>query len=142
MDNDRSENPLARPVVPRPSPSPFATSFMHSALEQARRAMAVGEVPVGAVIVRDGRIIAAAHNSRETLRDPTAHAEMIAITQAAGELGDWRLNDCTLYVTLEPFAHVAPARFSWPEFRSWFMARPIRKPARCNRSINSSATRG
>lgn len=75
---------------------------MHSALDQARRAMAAGEVPVGAVIVREGRIIAAAHNSRETLHDPTAHAEMIAITQAASELGDWRLEGCTLYVTLEP----------------------------------------
>ena len=67
-----------------------------------REALAAGEVPVGAVIVHEGRIIAAAHNSRETLHDPTAHAEMIAITQAAGELGDWRLKGCTLYVTLEP----------------------------------------
>ncbi len=60
------------------------------------------EVPVGAVIVQHGRVIAAAHNQRETLHDPTAHAEMIAITQAAESLGDWRLDDCVLYVTLEP----------------------------------------
>jgi tRNA(adenine34) deaminase len=82
---------------------------MHAALDQARQAMALNEVPVGAVIVCDGRVIAAAHNSRETLRDPTAHAEMIAITQAAAELGDWRLEGCTLYVTLEPCAMCAGA---------------------------------
>ncbi len=75
---------------------------MRHALTQAEAALAENEVPVGAVIVRDFRVIAAAHNQRETLRDPTAHAEMIAITQAAEALGDWRLEDCTLYVTLEP----------------------------------------
>ena len=76
--------------------------FMRLALEEARRAMAEDEVPIGAVIVRAGRVIASAHNQREQLRDPTAHAEMIAITQAAGALQTWRLEDCTLYVTLEP----------------------------------------
>ena len=76
--------------------------FMRMALEQAQAALAVDEVPVGAVIVRGDRVIAAAHNQRETLRDPTAHAEMIAITQAAESLRDWRLEGCTLYVTLEP----------------------------------------
>ena len=60
------------------------------------------EVPVGAVVVKNGRVIAADHNRRETLRDPTAHAEMLAITQAAASIGNWRLDDCTLYVTLEP----------------------------------------
>jgi tRNA(adenine34) deaminase len=64
--------------------------------------LAEDEVPVGAVIVHEGRVIAAAHNQREQLRDPTAHAEMIAITQAAAQLASWRLEDCTLYVTLEP----------------------------------------
>jgi tRNA(adenine34) deaminase len=82
---------------------------MSAALDQARRAMSADEVPVGAVIVHDGRIIAAAHNQRETLHDPTAHAEMIAITQAASALGDWRLEGCTLYVTLEPCAMCAGA---------------------------------
>jgi tRNA(adenine34) deaminase len=82
---------------------------MHGALEQARQAMAAGEVPVGAVIVRQGQIVAAAHNQREASRDPTAHAEMIAITQAARALGDWRLENCTLYVTLEPCAMCAGA---------------------------------
>jgi tRNA(adenine34) deaminase len=76
--------------------------FMRLALEQAQAALAADEVPVGAVIVHGERVIAAAHNQRETLRDPTAHAEMIAITQAAEALRDWRLEGCALYVTLEP----------------------------------------
>ena len=76
--------------------------FMREAIRQARAAAEVGEVPVGAVVVCDGQLIAAAHNQRETLLDPTAHAEMIAITQAASALESWRLSDCTLYVTLEP----------------------------------------
>lgn len=75
---------------------------MRRALDQARRAFEEGEVPVGAVIVHDGQVIAEAHNQRETLNDPTAHAEMIAITQAADMLKSWRLIDCVLYVTLEP----------------------------------------
>ena len=75
---------------------------MAQALELARRAASTGEVPVGAVIVYQERVIAAAHNQREQLHDPTAHAEMIAITQAAEALGNWRLSGCTLYVTLEP----------------------------------------
>ncbi len=76
--------------------------FMREALRQAEIARSVNEVPVGAVIVRDGRVIGAAHNQREQLRDPTAHAEMLAITQAAESIGDWRLEKCVLYVTLEP----------------------------------------
>jgi len=76
--------------------------WMLAALDQARTAFDEGEVPVGAVVVQNERIIAEAHNQRETLVDPTAHAEMIAITQAAQALGSWRLTDCTLYVTLEP----------------------------------------
>jgi len=75
---------------------------MRMALAEAERALAEEEVPIGAVIVRDDRVIASAHNQREQLHDPTAHAEMIAITQAAGAIGDWRLEGCTLYVTLEP----------------------------------------
>jgi tRNA(adenine34) deaminase len=75
---------------------------MRQALDEARAAFEEGEVPIGAVIVHSGRVIAAAHNQRELLNDPTAHAEMIAMTQAAEALGSWRLLDCTLYVTLEP----------------------------------------
>jgi tRNA(adenine34) deaminase len=76
--------------------------YMQHALEQAYLADQMDEVPVGAVIVHNSRIIAAAHNQRETLRDPTAHAEMIAITQAGESLDSWRLEQCTMYVTLEP----------------------------------------
>ncbi len=77
-------------------------TYMKRALQEAQRAMAEEEVPVGAVIVHQDRLIAAAYNQREQLHDPTAHAEMIAITQAAEALGSWRLDGCTLYVTLEP----------------------------------------
>jgi tRNA(adenine34) deaminase len=76
--------------------------FMRLALDEAEQAFREDEVPIGAVIVQDGRVIASAHNQREQLHDPTAHAEMIAITQAAEALQSWRLERCTLYVTLEP----------------------------------------
>ncbi len=76
--------------------------FMRMALAEAEAALAEEEVPIGAVIVQNDRVIAAAHNQREQLRDPTAHAEMIAITQAAQTLNSWRLEGCTLYATLEP----------------------------------------
>jgi len=76
--------------------------FMGEALRQARRAGAQGEVPVGAVIVHRGQIIARAANQVETLNDATAHAEMLAITQAESVIGDWRLTECELYVTKEP----------------------------------------
>lgn len=76
--------------------------FMGEALRQAARAFAAEEVPVGAVVVREGRIIARAYNQVELLKDATAHAEMLAITAAEEAVGDWRLTDCTLYVTKEP----------------------------------------
>ena len=76
--------------------------YMKLALQEAEAAFREEEAPVGAVIVHQGRIIAQAHNQREQLHDPTAHAEMIAITQAAEALQSWRLEDCVLYVTLEP----------------------------------------
>lgn len=76
--------------------------FMREALRQAARAFEAGEVPVGAVVVREGRIIARAFNQVELLKDATAHAEMLALTQAEGIVGDWRLADCVLYVTKEP----------------------------------------
>jgi len=75
---------------------------MRAALREAEHAAREGEVPVGAVVVHGGKIIGRAHNEREKLHDPTAHAEMIAITQAAAALESWRLEDATLYVTLEP----------------------------------------
>jgi tRNA(adenine34) deaminase len=76
--------------------------FMGEALRQARRAYEAEEVPIGAVVVREGRVIARAWNQVETLKDATAHAEMLAITQAENAVGDWRLTDCDLYVTKEP----------------------------------------
>ncbi|MHC4404315.1 MAG: tRNA adenosine(34) deaminase TadA [Planctomycetota bacterium] len=76
--------------------------YMRLALEEAEAAFAEDEVPVGAVIVREDRLLASAHNQREQLHDPTAHAEMIAITQAAEAIQSWRLDGTTLYVTLEP----------------------------------------
>ena len=76
--------------------------YMNMALQEAQLAFEQDEVPIGAVIVHEERVIARAHNQREQLRDPTAHAEMIAITQAAQSRGSWRLDGCTLYVTLEP----------------------------------------
>ena len=82
---------------------------MARALELAREAQNLGEVPVGAVVVRAGRILAQAFNLRETLHDPTAHAERLALTWAGQAIGSWRLDECVLYVTLEPCAMCAGA---------------------------------
>jgi tRNA(adenine34) deaminase len=84
-------------------------SFMREALRHAQKAYAADEVPVGAVVVREGKIIARAHNQVELLKDATAHAEMLALTQAEAAIGDWRLTDCDLYVTKEPCAMCAGA---------------------------------
>ena len=84
-------------------------SAMRSALEEARAAEAHGDVPVGAVVVRGGQLVAARHNERELSGDPTAHAEVLALRDAAATVGHWRLDDCTLYVTLEPCAMCAGA---------------------------------
>jgi tRNA(adenine34) deaminase len=82
---------------------------MQMALDQARRAADAGEVPIGAVVVRDGEVIAMAHNAPRALCDPTAHAEVLAIREAARVLGQERLDDCDLWVTLEPCAMCAGA---------------------------------
>jgi tRNA(adenine34) deaminase len=92
--------------VIEPLPDEF---FMREALRQAQKARATDEVPVGAVVVREGKIIARAHNQVELLKDATAHAEMLALTQAEAAVGDWRLIDCDLYVTKEPCAMCAGA---------------------------------
>jgi len=86
-----------------------AAPLMRAALAQARLAESAGDVPVGAVVARDGNILAAAHNRRIVDADPTAHAEMLAIRAAAEALGDWRLTGCTLAVTLEPCCMCAGA---------------------------------
>lgn len=100
--------PLSKPTrkkwsdgVVEHNPSADA-AFMLQALEQAREAARQDEIPVGAVIVRNNVVIASGRNRREALEDPTAHAEMFALREAARLLQSWRLNDCTLYVTLEP----------------------------------------
>jgi tRNA(adenine34) deaminase len=82
---------------------------MREALEQARAAASHGDVPVGAVVVREGRVIARAHNERELRGDPTAHAEVLALRAAADAVGGWRLDGCTMYVTLEPCVMCAGA---------------------------------
>lgn len=103
---------MIRPVA-APPPCPFEKRhpsqlvrddafFMALAYNQALDAWREDEVPIGCVIVRGGEVVAQAHNTVEAAKDPTAHAEMIAITQAATALGDWRLEECTLYVTKEP----------------------------------------
>src|SRR6516225_646525 len=84
-------------------------SYMREALRQAAKARAADEVPVGAVVVREGKIIARAYNQVELLKDATAHAEMLALTQAEAAAGDWRLTDCDLYVTKEPCVMCAGA---------------------------------
>ena len=93
-------------MVSEPLPDEF---FMSEALRQAQKAYAAEEVPVGAVVVREGKIIARAHNQVELLKDATAHAEMLALTQAEAAVDDWRLTDCDLYVTKEPCSMCAGA---------------------------------
>jgi tRNA(adenine34) deaminase len=90
-------------------PTAFDRAMMSRAMELAAEARNLGEVPVGALVVRSGRIIAQAYNLRETLQDPTAHAERLALTWAGRSLGSWRLDGCVLYVTLEPCAMCAGA---------------------------------
>src|SRR5690625_1627635 len=77
-------------------------NFMKAALDEARKAFDEGEVPVGAVVVQNGTVVGRGRNLRETNRDPTAHAEIVALRQAAATMRSWRLTECTLYVTIEP----------------------------------------
>ncbi len=86
-----------------------AARWMSAALAEARAAVVHHDVPVGAVVTHDGEIIAARHNERELTNDPTAHAEVLALRDAAHHLGQWRLDECTMYVTLEPCAMCAGA---------------------------------
>ena len=109
---------------------------MRVALRQAQRAAEEGEVPVGAAIYKDGHLIAQAHNQTETLKDPTAHAEMIAITQAAAAVGNWRLDGVTLYVTKEPCVMVL-ARIP---LVVWGMSDPLRGGAASRYQILQSDT--
>jgi tRNA(adenine34) deaminase len=88
---------------------PADEEWMRLALEQAREALEHGDVPIGAVVVHGDRVIGTGHNERELLQDPTAHAEILALREAAAALGSWRVLDSTLYVTLEPCAMCAGA---------------------------------
>lgn len=98
------------PVRPLPEPTLDTDELrMQMALREAEAAWEEGEVPIGCVIFHHDTLVGKAHNQRETLQDPTAHAEILAMTQAAAALKSWRLEDCTLYVTLEPCAMCAGA---------------------------------
>ena len=90
-------------------PDEIDRRFMTEGIELARKALVSEDVPVGALVVHDGRVIGRGYNQREKLHDPTAHAEMLALTAAAEFLGQWRLDHCTMYVTLEPCAMCAGA---------------------------------
>ncbi len=103
MHEDNSTPPPdLTPAPDRDGSPPDDLAFMRQALSLATEAITLGEVPVGALVVSDGRVVSRAYNLRETLHDPTAHAERLALTLAGRALGTWRLDRCTLYVTLEP----------------------------------------
>lgn len=108
---------------------------MKEALAEAKKAAAAGEVPVGAVIVKDGEIVGRGHNETETARDPTAHAEMIAIRQAAKKLGGWRLTGCTMYVTTEPCSMCAGA-IVWSRISRLFIGTMDPKSGACGSIFN------
>lgn len=108
---------------------------MKEALAEAKKAAAAGEVPVGAVIVKDGVIVGRGHNETETARDPTAHAEMIAIRQAAKNLGGWRLTGCTMYVTTEPCSMCAGA-IVWSRISRLFIGTMDPKSGACGSVFN------
>ena len=108
---------------------------MKEALAEAKKAATAGEVPVGAVIVKDGEIIGRGHNETETAKDPTAHAEMIAIRQAAKNLGGWRLTGCTMYVTTEPCSMCAGA-IVWSRISRLFIGTMDPKSGACGSVFN------
>ncbi|MBQ7245869.1 MAG: tRNA adenosine(34) deaminase TadA [Firmicutes bacterium] len=108
---------------------------MEEALVEAKKAFELGEVPVGAVIVKDGEIIARAHNLTETSKDPTAHAEVLAIKKAAEVLGGWRLLGCSMYVTLEPCSMCAGA-LVWSRMENLFIGARDPKTGACGSVFN------
>lgn len=113
----------------------YMRNFMEAALEEARKAMAMGEVPVGAVIVKDGRILGRGHNLTESTKDPTAHAELIAIREAAAALGGWRLIGCTMFVTVEPCAMCGGA-LVWSRMEKLFIGTMDPKSGGCGSIFN------
>lgn len=110
-------------------------NFMAEALKEAEKAAEMGEVPVGAVIVRDGEVIAKGHNMTESTKDPTAHAEMLAIRQASQKLGGWRLIGCHMYVTAEPCSMCAGA-IVWSRIEKLFIGTMDPKAGACGSVFN------
>jgi len=109
--------------------------YMQEALKEANAAAAEGEVPIGAVIVRDGEIIARAHNRTEQAKDPTAHAEILAIREAASRLGGWRLPGCSMYVTVEPCSMCAGA-IVWSRIERLYIGAMDPKAGACGSLYN------
>lgn len=109
--------------------------YMQEAIEEAKKAAAMGEVPVGAVIVKDGQIIGRGHNQTEFLKDPTAHAEIIAIRQAAAKLGGWRLSGCSIFVTAEPCSMCAGA-IVWARIQKLYIGTMDPKSGACGSVFN------
>ena len=109
--------------------------YMQEALKEANAAAAEGEVPIGAVIVRDGEIIARAHNRTEQAKDPTAHAEILAIREAASRLGGWRLPGCSMYVTIEPCSMCAGA-IVWSRIERLYIGAMDPKAGACGSLYN------
>ena len=109
--------------------------FMEEAFQEARKAAAEGEVPVGAVIVREGEIIARAHNKTGQDKDPTAHAEMLAIREAAKHLGGWRLTGCSMFVTTEPCSMCAGA-IVWSRIEKLYIGTMDPKAGACGSLMN------
>ena len=113
----------------------YMKKFMEEALTEAKKAAALGEVPIGAVIVKDGVIVGRGHNMTETEKDPTAHAEMEAIRQAAKTLGGWRLIGCDMYVTAEPCAMCAGA-IVWARIENLYIGTTDPKAGACGSVFN------
>ena len=111
---------------------------MREALKEARIAFDLGEVPVGCVIVRNGEIIARGHNLTETAKDPTVHAEMNALREAASKLGGWRLPGCTMYVTCEPCSMCAGAMV-WARVEELYIGADDPKAGACGSVVNDAA---
>lgn len=109
--------------------------FMEEAFKEARKAAAEGEVPIGAVIVREGEVIARAHNRTEQDKDPTAHAEMLAIREAAKHLGGWRLTGCSMFVTTEPCSMCAGA-IVWSRIEKLYIGTMDPKAGACGSLMN------
>ena len=109
--------------------------YMQEALEEAKKAALEGEVPVGAVIVKDGEIIARGHNRNVSLKDPTAHAEILALRQAGANLGGWRLPGCEMYVTVEPCSMCAGA-IVWARIQKLYIGAMDPKAGACGSVFN------